>query len=640
MAAMSKVRPEGTPSSVTTSAWPCDSPAVRNLSILIWILYEETARFWPCTRAVSATPRRHAACSKRGACISAPRQRRHPRRRACAALRPATGRGARRARAATRRRNGRCANWPGRWCARRAFAHASAVLLRLGRLLVDAGAAVAAVRAFETAEMVAARRADAEARGRGRDLARQVPGRQRYLAEAEARCREVGGLDVPRGPPSRGPRRCWRACACGRAAIDEARALVDELPRPPSRRTSTRLRGGDGRAGPVASGDLFGAAPPARRRCRTRRRHAGAAPAARPAPAPRLRGWRPERRRRGARRAIAPRRRGCASAPARRPGQVILARDALGRRASTPRPRALGRLAGWRRVLPPLLRALDRARGRAAARPRPWRGRRTRQRSGRRPGQPGRGVPRSRPTSQPRAVPVAARGVLDAERVDLRPCGAHRGAGAASLVSVGRAGHHPVGGACCGPGRSVGPLPWASAKRWASCPVGGRADRWRRWPAGSGPWRTRRPGLPALHHPGGPRRGLHRGLRRHSARLAGARTRWAAAPPWRPCARPWSARPRRPSRCWSSARAASARNWLRARVHALSARRQERFCDLNCAALPDELVESELFGYVRGAFTGATAERAGLFEEANGGTVFLDEVVDLVVARARPSCCG
>ena len=64
-------------------------------------------------------------------------------------------------------------------------------------------------------------------------------------------------------------------------------------------------------------------------------------------------------------------------------------------------------------------------------------------------------------------------------------------------------------------------------------------------------------------------------------------------------------------------------------VHALSGRRQERLCDLNCAALPDELVESELFGYVRGAFTGAMTDRAGVFEEASGGTLFLDEVVDL-----------
>ena len=64
-------------------------------------------------------------------------------------------------------------------------------------------------------------------------------------------------------------------------------------------------------------------------------------------------------------------------------------------------------------------------------------------------------------------------------------------------------------------------------------------------------------------------------------------------------------------------------------IHCLSARRERRFCDLNCAALPDELLESELFGHARGAFTGAITERAGLVEDADGGTLFLDEVADL-----------
>jgi DNA-binding NtrC family response regulator len=64
-------------------------------------------------------------------------------------------------------------------------------------------------------------------------------------------------------------------------------------------------------------------------------------------------------------------------------------------------------------------------------------------------------------------------------------------------------------------------------------------------------------------------------------------------------------------------------------IHRLSARGGRRFCDLNCAALPDELVEAELFGHARGAFTGAPGDRPGLFEEASGGTLFLDEVSEL-----------
>jgi transcriptional regulator with GAF, ATPase, and Fis domain len=69
-------------------------------------------------------------------------------------------------------------------------------------------------------------------------------------------------------------------------------------------------------------------------------------------------------------------------------------------------------------------------------------------------------------------------------------------------------------------------------------------------------------------------------------------------------------------------------------IHRLGPRHMRRFCAINCAALSDELVEAELFGHARGAFTGAAAERAGLFEEADGGTLFLDEVGELS-ARAQ-----
>ena len=64
-------------------------------------------------------------------------------------------------------------------------------------------------------------------------------------------------------------------------------------------------------------------------------------------------------------------------------------------------------------------------------------------------------------------------------------------------------------------------------------------------------------------------------------------------------------------------------------IHALSRRRAATFVEVNCAAIPEELIESELFGHERGAFTGAVARRRGKFELADQGTLFLDEIGDM-----------
>jgi DNA-binding NtrC family response regulator len=67
-------------------------------------------------------------------------------------------------------------------------------------------------------------------------------------------------------------------------------------------------------------------------------------------------------------------------------------------------------------------------------------------------------------------------------------------------------------------------------------------------------------------------------------------------------------------------------------LHERSARRKRRFVVLNCGAIPDSLIDSELFGHAKGAFTGASADRPGVFVEADGGTLFLDEIGDMPTA--------
>ena len=64
-------------------------------------------------------------------------------------------------------------------------------------------------------------------------------------------------------------------------------------------------------------------------------------------------------------------------------------------------------------------------------------------------------------------------------------------------------------------------------------------------------------------------------------------------------------------------------------VHATAAAAERPFISVNCAAIPENLLESELFGHEKGAFTGAVARRIGKFEEANGGTLLLDEISEM-----------
>ncbi|MGB7211654.1 MAG: sigma-54 dependent transcriptional regulator [Gemmatimonadales bacterium] len=67
-------------------------------------------------------------------------------------------------------------------------------------------------------------------------------------------------------------------------------------------------------------------------------------------------------------------------------------------------------------------------------------------------------------------------------------------------------------------------------------------------------------------------------------------------------------------------------------IHQASLRAAGPFVEVNCAAIPSELIESELFGHIKGSFTGAVADRAGKFEQADGGTIFLDEVGDMALS--------
>ena len=101
---------------------------------------------------------------------------------------------------------------------------------------------------------------------------------------------------------------------------------------------------------------------------------------------------------------------------------------------------------------------------------------------------------------------------------------------------------------------------------------------------------------------------------------------WGAAGPSRRSSRGRSAWPRAAARCSSPARRARARSWWRAPSTTAARSAKCRLIKVNCAAIPETLLETELFGHVRGAFTGATSNKKGRFALADGGTIFLDEI--------------
>ena len=71
-------------------------------------------------------------------------------------------------------------------------------------------------------------------------------------------------------------------------------------------------------------------------------------------------------------------------------------------------------------------------------------------------------------------------------------------------------------------------------------------------------------------------------------------------------------------------------------IHGFSARKHSKYIAVNCGAIPEGTIDSELFGHEKGAFTGAVSSRKGYFEEADGGTIFLDEVAELpLTTQAR-----
>lgn len=513
---------------------------------------------------------------------------------------------------------------------RRAPADAATVLLRLGRLLGERGRAAHAVRAFDSATLLAEQAGDRVLVAAARIWQASASADARALAAAEAACRDVrrdGGPDAAH--------HAWATSVLARVCIwqgrlDEARALVDECPATAVVDDTTAFVEGTVVRVLLEADAIFDAG---------RRLELAVATCAAPAD-PLVRVLL----------ATAHLRFDC------RVGDLTKAAEALAvvrteaRRLRLPlrvvraelihafamrrggliaeASRALGRIRRLALVLPPLLREeLDRAAGPGATISRPM--------SRAVPQQPSgagltslievcRGSSSSLETVTRGAHEIRA--ALGAHRVEI----AADPAAPVPFVSVGMGAATTLVGRVLAEGRPVGPMTVGDSQevavpvRWESRTVAALACRLSHASSDAASWLGAAAavlagrvedcvrGLQQAQAPASQVPGLLGG----SAAMAAVRAAVVRAAP-------------APFAVLVVGESGVGKELIARAVHALSGRRQERLCDLNCAALPDELVESELFGYVRGAFTGAMTDRAGVFEEASGGTLFLDEVVDL-----------
>lgn len=122
---------------------------------------------------------------------------------------------------------------------------------------------------------------------------------------------------------------------------------------------------------------------------------------------------------------------------------------------------------------------------------------------------------------------------------------------------------------------------------------------------------------------------LERQVRELSDRLDPERQLIGDSPPMRQLKDELKLAARAESRILITGENGTGKELVARRVHGLSRRRSRAFVEVNCAAIPEELIESELFGHIKGAFTGASENRRGRFEQADGGTLFLDEIADM-----------